>query len=63
MGENVHTGRNRGTVPARGNRRKHSQEPKDGEKYPRILLCDLNFSRWVEGTLALFHSAVQIIGS
>lgn len=41
---------------------KHSQEPKDGEKYPRILLCDLNFSRRVEGTPALFHSAVQIIG-
>lgn len=52
--ENVHTGRDRGSVPGRGNRRKPSQEPKDREEYQRILLCDLNFLLRFERTLALF---------
>lgn len=47
--ENVHTGMNQGSVPGRGNGRKPSWEPKDGEEYKRILLYDLNFLLWAKG--------------
>lgn len=57
--ENVHTGMNQGSVPGRGNGRKLSWEPKDGEKYKRILLYDLKLTVGLTKNMVLIGLLIE----